>query len=159
MLMLAMRMDVGMGPVRMGGRDVGMIAESVRMAMTLAARLLDHVIEPEENKRAAGNPWKPAADLLVQRDTEPGNEHAEDRSEENVTGSGEGRDHEGFRTTPFLDTSRHHERQPVGRNSRMKKRDSESCDCNRGEDRLVHLGRYPHIPYLATRSCANPASD
>ena len=54
---------------------------------------------------------------------------------------GQGGDSERFRMVPALSARRQHERQPMRRDGRVKKRNAESRNRNRRENSLVHIKR------------------
>ena len=122
-----------------------MAAEQMAMAATRSAKLAINIKESEEQQRPSRYPGKPAADPLVQRDSKPGDEHAEERCKEHVPRAGQRRDADRFVPVPALCPGRDHEREPVRGNGRVKKSDAESSERDSGEDRFVHEPRSPLI--------------
>src|SRR5437764_4752884 len=77
------------------------------------AELAIEIEEPEEKQSAPGDPWEPFANLLVERDSEPGDKQTKERGAEDVAGAGQGRDADRFVAFPALRPRGYNKRQPV----------------------------------------------
>src|SRR2546423_15529966 len=93
-----------------------MPAEQVAMAATGSAELAINIEESKREERPSRDPGKPSADFLVQRNSEPGDQHAKKRCAEHVTRAGQRRDANCFVAIPALRPGRDYEREPVGGN-------------------------------------------
>src|SRR6267143_4566262 len=122
-----------------------MSAKEVAMAATCSAELAINIEEPEEQERAAGDPRKPGADPLVQRNSKPGDKQAEKCGEKHVARAGQRRNANRLVAVPALRPGRDNEREPVRGNRRVKKSDAESRERDCGKNRFVHEAQNPII--------------
>ena len=74
--------------------------------MPFPTELLNDVVKAEKNQCAARDPREPLPQFPTYGDAEPGNEEAENCSEQNVAGARNSSDHERFRPVPLLDPGR-----------------------------------------------------
>src|SRR5688572_24533177 len=103
-----------------------MPAEQMAVAATSSAQLSINIKEPEEHESASGDQMEPDADPVMQRNSEPGDEHAQERGKKDVTGAGQRRDANRLVPVPALGPGRDDERQPVRGNGRVEKSDPKS---------------------------------
>ena len=122
-----------------------MPAEQMTMPASDSAELAINIKEPEEQQRPSGDPRKPGADPIVQRDSEPGDEQAQECGNEDVTRTGQRRDTDRLVPVPALRPRRDHEREPMRGNGRVKKSDTESRESDCGKNRFVHEAQNPII--------------
>jgi hypothetical protein len=93
----------------------------------------------ERDQDPSVDSWIPIATSRAKPDPEPGDSKTEQGGESGMTGGGDGGDEKGFRAAPALHTSGENKRQPMSRDRRMEKGDSESCNGDGRENRFVHL--------------------
>ena len=108
------------------------------MTVPLPAQLLNQIVQTKEHERAAGNSRKPTAVFIVQRNSEPGDEKAQDSGEKNMTASGQPGHEQRLRAIPFLDARGQDKRQPMRRNGSVEKGYSETSKRNCGKQCLIH---------------------
>lgn len=95
------------------------------MAVSATAHLPYKIVKAEEDQRPARDPGKDIAGPFARLDSEPDDEGADNRGEENVAGAAEGHGRERLDPPPALPATGQHERQPVGRNGGMGEGDDE----------------------------------
>jgi hypothetical protein len=118
-----------------------MPAKQMAMPATGSAELAVDIKKPEEQQRPSGDPGKPGANPVMQRNSEPGDEHPQERGKQHVTGTRQRRNANRLVPIPSLRPGRDDERQPVRGNSRVKESDTESRERDRGKNRFVHEAR------------------
>ena len=108
------------------------------VAVALAARLPDKVVESEQDQCAAGDPRKDSAGPLARLDAEPDHQDAEHGGEQDVARAAERHHHQSLALAPALPAPGHDEWQPVGRDRRVGEGDDEACRHDRQEEGLIH---------------------
>jgi len=122
-----------------------MPAEQVAVPAAGSAELAINIKKSEEQQRAPGDPVKPGADPVMQCNSEPGDEQAQECGKEHVPRAGQCRDANRLVPVPALRLRRDDKREPVRGNRGMKKSDTESRERDRGKDRFVHEAQNPII--------------
>jgi hypothetical protein len=118
---------------------VEMFVRIREMNVTLSRDLAKNIIKTEKQKGPSGDAREPVANGLVNRYSEPRDEQPKEGGDGDVTGPGESGNGNCPRSIPTLHSRSEHERQPVRRDGCVKECDTESGDCNRRENGLVHL--------------------
>ncbi len=115
------------------------------MAATGSAELAINIKKSKEQERPSGDPREPGADPIVQRNSKPGDEHAEECGKEHVARAGQRCHANCFVPVPALRPGRDDEGEPVRGNGRVKKSDTESRQSDCGKNRFVHEAQNPII--------------
>ena len=97
-----------------------MPAEQMTMPASGPPELAIKIEEPEAKQSAAGDPWEPFADLLVECNSEPGDKDTKECGAEHVAGASQRRDADRFVAVPALRPRGYNKREPMRRDSCMK---------------------------------------
>src|SRR2546423_489993 len=105
---------------------VKMLMRIMKMDVTFADHLTNQIVEPEKEKRSASNPRKPGANAFTEGRAEQRNRQTESRGNDDVSRSSQRRYRDCLRRVPSLNPRSQNEREPMGRDGGMKKRDPEA---------------------------------
>ncbi len=117
-------------------------AKEMVMRVPFAGRLPIKVERTQQQKHSSGDPRKPGADVITQRDAEARDRKTEQRSDDDMACSCECGHCERLRMTPTLRSRRKDEWQPVRRNRGMEEGNAEPRDRDGGEDAVVHFRNF-----------------
>ena len=100
--------------------------------------LANQIVASEKQERSARDAREPGSDRFAQDCAAQGDGQSKRCRHQHMSGPGELSHRDRLGCVPALDPPGQNERQPMGRNRGMEKRDAETCDRNRGENSLVH---------------------
>src|ERR1043166_8167931 len=117
---------------------------SVRVAPEMhvriaASQLSNKIKQAEGNQRTACNQRKQPAEIAVDENAAPDNQHAQSGRKQDVAGASDAGDGEGLCVIPALCARGDDERQPVRRNDRVQKSDDQASKQNADENDIGHL--------------------
>src|SRR3954454_25300992 len=108
------------------------------MTVARASDLPHKIKKPERNERATGNYWKGLTDTAIDRHAAPNDEHPQRNCEKHGTRSGHSGNCERLRLIPLLRSRGDYKRQPMRRDSGVKKRHRKSRTTEGDEVERIH---------------------